>query len=194
MAENGQEGQEEQKQEQENGTGKPEEAHPFQVQLEFEKTFFNEIPIKVTPKQELFCQAYIKYGNAAKAYREAFDTSKMKPASVWQCASKLRTNSNVIARLAQLHEKAIDKTIMSSIDVLKNFSDIAKHAAKTVDRLRALENIGKYHQLFKDSAALNIDVPVASNVTVTFVSNKKDTPTDSHPPQTELPKKEGKNE
>ena len=161
-----------------------EPMNPFEVQLEFVKTFFNDIPVKVTPKQELFCQEYLKCGNAAEAYRRSFGTDGMKPESVWQSASHLRKNSKVIARLAQLHEKAVDKAVMSSIDVLKGMSIIAKGAKKESDKIRALELLGKYHKLFKDSVDLNANnVPVASNITVTFVSNKKETPTEQQPKQ-----------
>jgi hypothetical protein len=183
MAENEKEkqtDQEEQKQEQEL------EQKPFQVQLEFVKTFFNDIPVKVTPKQELFCQEYLKCGNAAEAYRRSFGTDGMKPESVWQCASRLKNNSKVIARLAQLHEKAVDKTIMSSIDVLKGFTIIAQSEKNVGFKLKALEMLGKYHKLFKDASDSNPTVPVASNITVTFISNKKETHIEQQPKQQQL--------
>ncbi len=186
MAENEQEKQEEQKQDQENVTDKPEDTEPFKVQLDFVKTFFNEIPVKVTPKQELFCQEYLKCGNAAEAYRRSFGTDGMKPESVWQCASRLKNNSKVIARLAQLHEKAVDKTIMSSIDVLKGFTIIAQSEKNVGFKLKALEMLGKYHKLFKDASDSNPTVPVASNITVTFISNKKETHIEQQPKQQQL--------
>lgn len=188
MAENEKEkqtDQEEQKQEQEH------EQEPFQVQLEFVKTFFNEIPVKVTPKQELFCQEYLKCGNAAEAYRRSFGTDGMKIESVWQCASHLKKNSKVIARLAQLHEKTVDNTIMSSIDILKGFDIIARSEKNVGLRMKALEMLGKYRKLFKDTPDVNIDVPVASNITVTFVGNKKETTAKIHNKQQELPAGEG---
>lgn len=159
---------------------------PFEVQLEFVKTFFNDIPVKVTPKQELFCQEYLKCGNAAEAYRRSFGTDGMKPESVWQCASRLKNNSKVIARLAQLHEKAVDKTIMSSIDVLKGFTIIAQSEKNVGFKLKALEMLGKYHKLFKDASDSNPTVPVASNITVTFISNKKETHIEQQPKQQQL--------
>lgn len=172
--------QEEQKKEQEH------EQEPFQVQLEFVKTFFNEIPVKVTPKQELFCQEYLKCGNAAEAYRRSFGTDGMKIESVWQCASHLKKNSKVIARLAQLHEKTVDNTIMSSIDVLKGFTIIAQSEKNVGFKLKALEMLGKYHKLFKDASDSNPTVPVASNITVTFISNKKETHIEQQPKQQQL--------
>ena len=165
---------------------KEESMKPFEVQLEFAKTFFNEIPVKVTQKQELFCQEYLKCGNAAEAYRRSFGTDGMKIESIWQCASRLKKNSKIIARLAQLHEKAVDNTIMSSIDILKGFDIIARGEKNVGLKMKALEWLGKYRKLFKDDSDSNPTVPVASNITVTFVSNKKENHIEQQPKQEQL--------
>ena len=44
--------------------------------------------IKLTPKQERFCQVYIETGNASEAYRAAYNAEKMKPESVAVCFSQ----------------------------------------------------------------------------------------------------------
>ena len=53
-------------------------------------------------KQEKFCQCIIKGMNQTDAYREAFDTLKMKEETIWSNASRLIKNSKVIARLEEL--------------------------------------------------------------------------------------------
>lgn len=40
----------------------------------------------LTPKQARFCQAYLETGNASEAYRQAYDASRMKAASVHRLA------------------------------------------------------------------------------------------------------------
>ena len=43
----------------------------------------------LTPKQEKFCYLYIQYGDAAKAYREAYNSAQMKPATIRRKAVEL---------------------------------------------------------------------------------------------------------
>ena len=44
---------------------------------------------RLTPKQEKFCYLYIQYGDAAKAYREAYNSAQMKPATIRRKAVEL---------------------------------------------------------------------------------------------------------
>jgi hypothetical protein len=57
---------------------------------------------RITPKQERFVLAYIVTGNASKAYREAYDTTGMKPATVHHSAHALLVDPKITARLDAL--------------------------------------------------------------------------------------------
>ena len=59
----------------------------------------------LTLKQEAFCQAYIRSGDKSAAYREAYNTSRLKDKSVNELASTLSTNVKVASRIAQLQSK-----------------------------------------------------------------------------------------
>lgn len=58
---------------------------------------------RLTEKQEKFCQFYLDTdGNASEAYRMAYDTSNMKPETVWSNASRLLAGSKVEARISEI--------------------------------------------------------------------------------------------
>lgn len=68
---------------------------------------------RLTEKQEKFCQFYLDTeGNASEAYRMAYDTSNMKPETVWSNASRLLDDSKVAARICEIRaERAASTTI-----------------------------------------------------------------------------------
>jgi len=59
----------------------------------------------LTIKQEAFCQAYIRLGDKSAAYREAYNTSRLKDKSVNELASHLSSNVKVASRIAFLQSK-----------------------------------------------------------------------------------------
>ena len=59
----------------------------------------------LTPKQEKFAQKYIELGNAAEAYRNAYDAENMKPVTVRRKAAELLQNGNVAACVRDLRER-----------------------------------------------------------------------------------------
>lgn len=59
-------------------------------------------PLKLTPKQERFIWEYIKTGNAAKAYKEAYDAYFMRDESIYVEASRLLTNPKITQRLDEI--------------------------------------------------------------------------------------------
>lgn len=69
---------------------------------------------KLTPKQEKFCHAYLETGNASEAYRTAYSTDRMKPATIKRKAKELLDHERVSATIRQLKEE------------LKEVSDIRK--------------------------------------------------------------------
>jgi len=78
----------------------------------------------LTPKQERFCQAYIKTGNASEAYRAAYDCSKMKPETVNRAAKQLLDNSKITARIKELQAQYIRENDLSPDKVLKEWAAI----------------------------------------------------------------------
>ncbi len=84
----------------------------------------------LTIKQEAFCQAYVKSGDASKSYREVYSTSKMKEKSIWEISSKLLKNIKVATRLKELKSKISEiadkqfnithEEILNHLNILRN--------------------------------------------------------------------------
>lgn len=74
----------------------------------------------LTPKQERFCQLFVELGNAAAAYREAFDTHTTNESIIYAKASHLRKRGKVGARVAE---------------ILKERSDASKPDRKAVEAM-----------------------------------------------------------
>ncbi|MFC2112106.1 terminase small subunit [Bacteroidota bacterium] len=60
--------------------------------------------IKLTKKQEDFCQAYVDSGNASDAYRESYNVSRMKTETINRSASELLKNHKITTRIEQLQQ------------------------------------------------------------------------------------------
>ena len=62
----------------------------------------------LTPKQEMFCQLYVKYGIGAKAYMEAYPTSKDWKRNTLDCeVYKMLEHPHIAHRIEQLNEQKI---------------------------------------------------------------------------------------
>ena len=68
-----------------------------------------EKELKLTIKQEAFARAYVETGNASEAYRRAYNSSKMKPESVNESASRLLADVKITARLAELRKPIMQR-------------------------------------------------------------------------------------
>lgn len=88
--------------------------------------------MKLTAKQEAFCLAYIETNNASEAYRRSYDSSKMKPESVYESASRLLADVKITARLAELREPIMQRHNVT-VDSLVLELEEARQAALSAD-------------------------------------------------------------
>jgi hypothetical protein len=61
--------------------------------------------IKLTPQQEKFAQLVAHGSSYSNAYREAYRTAKMKPATINRSAHELANNPKITARIAEIHKQ-----------------------------------------------------------------------------------------
>lgn len=80
--------------------------------------------MKLSVKQEKFCNYYIECGNASEAYRRAYSCSNMKDESINRKAIELLNNGKITARVKELQEelkKRSDITKEEVLNMLKSF-------------------------------------------------------------------------
>lgn len=107
--------------------------------------------MKLTAKQEAFCLAYIETNNASEAYRQAYSSSKMKPESVNESASRLMADVKITARLEQLRAPVRERakiTLESHLERLNHLSLMAEQAEQYGAAIKAEESRGKVAGLY----------------------------------------------
>jgi len=107
----------------------------------------------LTQKQEAFCIAYLETGNASEAYRQAYSTRNMKPASINVKASELLANGKIAVRLDELRKPAIEAaqiTLESHLADLKMLRDKALEAEQFSAAIAAETNRGKAAGLYTE--------------------------------------------
>lgn len=115
----------------------------------------------LTPKEEKFVQGLFAGLSQRKAYKEAFDTSKMQDNTIDVVACNLAKQDKIAIRLNQLTERRAEKTGWSVDKLIKEFEEIkemCKASVPVLDRqgeptgeyrfdssgaVKSLENIGK---------------------------------------------------
>jgi phage terminase small subunit len=109
----------------------------------------------LTQKQENFCLAYIKTGNAAESYKQCYNTENMKPESIYRKATELMANGTITARLQELRSKAESKAIMSVEERKELLTKIAQNVtfdkegnAGFNDATKAIEILNKMDGIY----------------------------------------------
>lgn len=80
--------------------------------------------MKLSVKQENFCNYYIECGNASEAYRRAYSCSNMKDESINVKAVELLNNGKITVRVKEIQEelkKKSDITKEEVLNMLKSF-------------------------------------------------------------------------
>jgi phage terminase small subunit len=121
----------------------------------------------LTLKQERFCLVYMETGNATEAYRQAYDVSGMKPASINRKAKEMLDNGNISARLLALRAPAIKKAQISletHLKALQDLRDAAAAYAQYSAAITAETNRGKASGLYTEkvdvTGNLSLDIQV----------------------------------
>ena len=69
----------------------------------------SNISPKLTTKQENFCLAYINASSATEAYRQSYNASGIRPATLNRMANELMKNHKITSRIEALRAPAIEK-------------------------------------------------------------------------------------
>ncbi len=78
--------------------------------------------LELTPKQEAFALAYVETGNAAEAYRRAYDVrAATQHSSIYVAASKLLDNPKIRKRIGQLQSQAAEMCLYTVKDAFLEY-------------------------------------------------------------------------
>jgi hypothetical protein len=84
---------------------------------------------ELTAKQEAFALAYVETGNAAEAYRRAYDVKAATThSSIYVAASRLMDNPKVMLRVAELQKQAAELCIYTVRDAFEEYEAARKLA------------------------------------------------------------------
>ena len=109
--------------------------------------------IAVNRKQEIFCEEFVKSGNAAEAYKLAgYKASSAKSAA--NSASRLLENVGICSRISELREKAEDEKIMDAKQRRIMLSEIAK-SGKAIVAIKAIDTLNKMDGVYINKTQLS---------------------------------------
>ena len=97
---------------------------------------------ELTDKQEKFCRAYVKLTNITAAYKQAYNTSNMKPDTINRKASFEFAKGKIRARIMQLQTKLAQKDIVTVENVVLSLFDFMKEGRN--DRVQAADKLMKH--------------------------------------------------
>ena len=88
--------------------------------------------MKLTIKQEHFCNLYLEIGNATEAYRQAYDCGNMKYDTIRKRSAELLNNGAITGRLEEKRISLNEQSDIRKQDILEElkaiaFSDIANY-------------------------------------------------------------------
>lgn len=84
---------------------------------------------KLTPKQEAFALAYVETGNAAEAYRRAYDVKAATThSSIYVAASRMLDNPKIILRVEELQAQAVELCLYTVKDAFTEY-EVARNLA-----------------------------------------------------------------
>ena len=98
---------------------------------------------KLTTRQENFCLAYVRLGNATQAYKEAGYTTKSEACMASNSWRMLR-NEKVKQRIAELQAEVRNAKMMDIAERRERLAEIARDTESTKqDVIRAIDTLNK---------------------------------------------------
>lgn len=111
----------------------------------------------MTPKQEKFCTLYVELGNASEAYRQAYDATRMQPATINVKASQLLAEDKITVRVAELkaeHAERHEMTVDRIRDMLLEDRQFAREMETPAAAVSATMGLAKLYGHLSDNVNL----------------------------------------
>ena len=119
--------------------------------------------VKLTAKQEAFCQGIADGLGQADAYRAAYDAEGMKDSTIYPHASKLMKNDKVAARIAELKADVQEKQLWTREMSVKALVAAYREGSGAV-KVSAVKELNAMHG-FNEPTKVNVSGNVAHQVT-----------------------------
>jgi len=115
---------------------------------------------KLTTRQEKFCLAYVKLGNATQAYKEAGYVNK-NDACMASNSSRMLRNDNVKQRIAELQAEIRSAKMMDIAERREVLANIARDSESTKqDVIKAIDTLNKMDGAYLQRTEITGGVPV----------------------------------
>lgn len=82
--------------------------------------------MEFTPKQEKFCQEFVKCGNASEAYRLSYNAKNMKPETINRKAKELLDIGKISARIAELNAEIKSAAIADAREIQETLTKLLR--------------------------------------------------------------------
>jgi phage terminase small subunit len=112
----------------------------------------------LTVKEEKFVQGLFSGLSQRKAYKEAYNTDRMKDETVDSKACILSKTGKVRARLTELQGKVATNNILTEIELQEFWSTtVTSNETEYRDKLKASELLGRNKKMFVDKVEHTIE-------------------------------------
>ena len=118
--------------------------------------------VKLTAKQEAFCQGIADGLGQADAYRAAYDAEGMKDNTIYPHASKLMKNDKVRTRITELRESVQEKQLWSREMSVKALVAAYREGSGSV-KVAAVKELNAMHG-YNEPAKLNISGNMVNHI------------------------------
>lgn len=123
--------------------------------------------VKLTPKQESFCLAYIETGNASEAYRRSYNASRMKTETINTKAKELLKNGPVTVRIDELKAEHVERHKLTVDDLLAELEEARQLGILTEQVGAAVSaTMGKAKMLGLDKQLVEHSGEVGMNINI----------------------------
>ena len=124
----------------------------------------------LTPKQEAFALAYVETGNAAEAYRRAYDVkAATQHSTIYSAASRLLSDAKVCARVAELQDQAAQLSLYSVKQAYEEYEVARQLALQEANPSAAVAAVNGKVKLFGLEAPARSRVELDGKVGLTVV-------------------------
>jgi phage terminase small subunit len=104
--------------------------------------------MKLTAKQEKFCQSIASGMNQTEAYRAAYSTKNMLDKTIWERASIVAQTDKVKARIRNLQAELAAQQLWSRAESARVLREITNSdTARNSDKINAAKVLNKMHGL-----------------------------------------------